>query len=329
MSSLEAGLESRRGGVLRVVLRLAIGLGVLAFLLLRDPGSLVDAVAEARPGWVLLGLVTFLVGLGVSALRWRAYLQALDLRLPAGTLLRLYVVGTFFNAFLPTGVGGDAYKALRVGKARSRGPEAFASVFLDRFAGVTALALVGLVGTAIELLQQDSDLRVASVSILLSGGILLGGFVVLVGGERLLGRGRLVKRHGIGEKIRGVARAIRAAGRHPAAAVQGYLLGSVFQLLMLGMHLAVARGLGLTGVSAGAMAGILVISSMATMIPATINGLGFREAAYVWALGTFGVAAAPARAFAVLVLAILVSASAVGGLVYMVAGGEVGRIAEE
>ncbi|MFA5891455.1 MAG: lysylphosphatidylglycerol synthase transmembrane domain-containing protein [Actinomycetota bacterium] len=325
MSSPEDGLEPAppRGGGLKLVLRLAIGAAVLGLLVLRNPGEIVHAVADARPVWVALGSVAFLAGLVVSALRWRSYLEVLELRLSVAALVRLCFVGTFFNAFLPTGVGGDAYKAVRVAKARGRGPEAFASVFLDRFAGVVALALIGLMGTATELFQRDTDLRVASLSILLSGGILLAAVVLLTAGERLLGRGWLVKHHGLGEKIRSAVRAIHGAGRHPAAAARGYLLGLVYQALMLGTHLAVARALGLKGVSAGAMAGIVVISSMATMIPVTVNGLGFREASYVWALGTFGVVAAPARAFAVLILAVLVFASAVGGLVYVVAGGEI------
>jgi hypothetical protein len=61
------------------------------------------------------------------------------------------------------------------------------------------------------------------------------------------------------------------------------------------------------------------------MLPLSINGLGFREGAYIWALGRFGVDHDLALAFALLILAALLLTSLVGGLVYVIFGGEVER----
>jgi uncharacterized membrane protein YbhN (UPF0104 family) len=69
--------------------------------------------------------------------------------------------------------------------------------------------------------------------------------------------------------------------------VPGIGLGVVFQLLVLGYHLAIARALGIR-VGIAQMSAIVVIASLATMIPITINGLGFRESSYKWALQKFG-----------------------------------------
>ena len=125
-------------------------------------------------------------------------------------------------------------------------------------------------------------------------------------------------------------RAIHAAGRHPQAAARGYLFGVVFQLFVLGYHLCVARALHITQVSVVGMTGIVVIASLATIIPLSPGGLGFREAAYVWALGTFGVPLHSDKlAFALLILVVLLLTSAVGGLVYIIAGGEVPADVEE
>lgn len=318
---MDARARKLLGGVARVV----VGAGVFAFVVLRKPAELGDALRAADLSWVVLAFVALVAGLLVSALRWRAYLEALEIPLPAAALVRLYFVGTFFNAFLPTGVGGDAYKALRLARAGSSGSRAFASVFLDRFAGVIGLAIIGLFGVVFELFAGDQDLRVAVVAVLLSGGILIAALILFVGGERLLGGGRFIKHHGWGDAVRRAMRAVQEAGRHPHAAARGYLLGVLFQGLVLIMHAFLARALGLSGLAIGAMAGVVVISSMAALIPVTVNGLGFREAAYVWALGTFGVAHAQARAFAVLFLLVMLTSSAAGGLVYVVRGGDVAR----
>ena len=128
---------------LGIAFRIVIGVAVFAFVVLRDPDGLRRAIAGADPAWMACALSAMLAGLVVSALRWRAYLQALEIALPAPTLFRLYFAGTFFNAFLPTGVGGDAWKALRLSRGADSRAQAFASVFLDRFAGVMGLALLG------------------------------------------------------------------------------------------------------------------------------------------------------------------------------------------
>lgn len=318
--------EEARRHPLRFLIRIVIGVGVVGVLVARtDREGLVDAIRRADVEWFVAAALALFAGIGVSALRWRAYLDALELPLPWGTLYRLYFVGTFFNAFLPTGIGGDAYKAVQIGRRMTSLAPAFASVFLDRFAGVMALALIGFSGAVAELVSGDPDLRVAGLAVVIALAILVAGLTLMLGGERLLGRGRVIKDEGIGGRLRRAVRAIHEAGRHPPAAARGYVYGLVFQGFVLTYHLSISRALGIRGVSAGAMAGIVVIASIATMIPLSPNGLGFREGAYVWAFGVFGVAQGTAAAFAALILAILLLTSAVGGIVYLVAGGDVRR----
>jgi uncharacterized membrane protein YbhN (UPF0104 family) len=311
-------------GVLKVVLRVAVSAGVLGFLIERaDVGKLWDTISRARVSYLALALAAIFAGLLVSALRWKAYLDALELELPYASLFRLYFVGTFFNAFLPTGIGGDAYKAVRLGRGRDSLAPAFASVFLDRFAGVVGMAAIGLVSSAWFLATGDQRRRVPLLALVLSVGIMAAAAVLLGGGERLLGRGRIVKHSGVGGRVRRAMRSIHAAARHPEAAARGYFFGVVFQGLVFTYHVMIARALGITAVPLAVFASIVVVSSLATMIPLSINGLGFREGAYIWALGRFGVSHDQALAFALLVLAALLLSSLTGGIIYVVLGGDV------
>jgi hypothetical protein len=318
-------------GVLKLLIRIVVGAGVLGVLLVKaDVGELWDTLREAKVVYLLAGLGAIFAGLLVSAFRWKAYLDALELPLKFGTLFRLYFVGTFFNAFLPTGIGGDAYKAVRLGKDTegSLAP-AFASVFLDRFAGVVGMAAIGLVSSTYLLAGGNQDSRggyvLPLIALLLSLGIMGAATILLAGGERLLGKGRIIKHSGIGGRVRRAMRSIHAAARHPDAAARGYVLGVIFQALVFTYHLMIGRALNITGVPLLAFASIVVISSLATMIPLSPNGLGFREGAYIWALGRYGVEDHQALAFALLVLALLLLSSAAGGIVYVLLGGEVHR----
>jgi glycosyltransferase 2 family protein len=319
----------KRGALFKLLLRIGIGVTVVAVLILRIPHKdrveLGHALRTASPPWVIGAALALFCGIVVSALRWRAYLDALEIYMPFPTVLRLYFVGTFFNAFLPSGIGGDGYKAVRVGKARGGIPTAVASVFLDRFAGFIGLAGLGLVGALITLVLRQQHLQIALIAAVLSAGMIGGALILLIWGERLLGRGRLIKEHGIGGKLREAVRAIHAAGRHPQAAARGYFFGVLFQMLVLTYHICAAHALHITQISVFQMTGVVVIISLATLIPLSPGGLGFRETAYVTVLGTLGVARHPdlRLAFALLILVVLLLTSAAGGLVYIVAGGDV------
>jgi uncharacterized protein (TIRG00374 family) len=320
-----------KGALFKLLLRVGIGLAVVAILIWRTPDrhQLKETLTSAHIGWVVAAAVAIFAGIIVSTLRWKAYLDALEIYLPFPTVLRLYFVGTFFNSFLPSGIGGDAYKAVRIGRARGGITSAFASVFLDRFAGFIGLSGLGLLGAVTTLAVHQKHLKVALISTVLSVSMISAAIILLVWGERLLGRGRVIKEHGIGGKLREAVRAIHAAGRHPQAAARGYMFGVLFQILVLTYNVCVAHALGITQLSIVQMTGVVVITSLATIIPLSPGGLGFRETAYVWALGTFGVTHDKALAFALLVLVVLLLTSAAGGIVYIVAGGDVPADVEE
>ncbi|HEX9696187.1 MAG TPA: lysylphosphatidylglycerol synthase transmembrane domain-containing protein [Actinomycetota bacterium] len=307
---------------LKVLARVVVGGVVIGILVARtDLAELGRHLRAADVGPIAFAAVLFLVGLGVSALRWREYLVALEYPMPYVTLYRLYFVGTFFNAFLPTGVGGDAYKAIRIGRAHGQTALAFSSVFLDRFAGMVGLALIGFVMSAARLIGGDRS-WVPALALAASGGIGVAAALVLGPGERLLGRGRLIPQTGIGGKVRQMIAGVNRAGRHPRAAAAGFALGVAFQGIVLIYHATVARGLGIE-VSIAAMASIVVLASVTVLVPISVSGLGVVEFVYAHALQVYGVPHAKAVAFALVIRAVSLLSSAAGGLVYLAFGGEV------
>src|SRR5262249_5151235 len=151
--------------------RAVVGGVVVAILLARTGfGTVRDAIAHADLAEVLLAFGLLLVGLLVNALRWHVFLRSLALHASVTATIRLTFVGTFFNAFLPTGVGGDAYRTAALGPKAGSISSPLATVFLDRLAGLVGLAALGLAGSVASSAGRTS-LRTA---------ILLAGLGVLV-----------------------------------------------------------------------------------------------------------------------------------------------------
>jgi glycosyltransferase 2 family protein len=310
-----------RSRPLSMVLRLAVGIALIALLLVRsDIHAVSKAISEARLGDVVVAFVLLLMMLVVGAFRWRLVLPSLDLSYPTLTVVRLYFVGTFFNAFLPTGVGGDAYKAMRMRTEPGSLGRALASVFLDRGGGFVALALLGLAGAAWQLASGD-DTRVPNVAAVLAI-LMLVSAAVLYPLSRKLHAGPQPEGSRFRTRVAGTLRNVAVVARDKRLVGWVLLLGVVVQGLLVAANVFLALALHLS-VTVGAMAAILVITAVVAVLPLSINGLGLREGAYVWCLTAYGISRDDATAFAFLMLGLVLATSAIGGLVYVAGGGRI------
>ena len=65
--------------------------------------------------------------------------------MPIGWLTRTYFVSLFAGQFLPAAIGGDAVRAVELGRRTEDAPEAVASVLIDRLVGVVSLVVLALI----------------------------------------------------------------------------------------------------------------------------------------------------------------------------------------
>ena len=159
-------------------LRPLFGLGLLAFLLWRvDWQELTRIVSQASVGYVGVALLIELFNVMPRGLRWRALLVTQGTREPFLRLLAIYLVGSFFNNFLPSNVGGDSVRMLRLGQLTGRGADAASSVLVERLCGLLAVLLMGVAAVL-------SNWQLASAGRI--GFLVLGTFVVFVLGMLLL-----------------------------------------------------------------------------------------------------------------------------------------------
>jgi uncharacterized protein (TIRG00374 family) len=312
----ESNAVGKSGHRWRVLLRLLVGAGVIAFLLARtNLGALADTVRRVEPGYLVAAFTAIVAGVVVSAVRWQAFLRVLGVDKPLSSLTRLYFVGMFFNAFLPTGVGGDAYKALRLRRDAGSLARSLSSTILDRLAGVAGLALLGTVAAAVRAGAGERGRTVAAAAICCAAIVVAVAAIVWMPGivARLI---RAVPVRRVRTAGAEVLDAITRASRDRRAGTIGLVTGVAFQALVLGFHMLLVAGLHLHVDPARLMC-VIVVVTVASFIPLTFNGLGFREAAYVWTLGAYGISAPRALALSLLVVGLLLAGSAVGGILYI------------
>lgn len=90
--------------------------------------------------YFLLSVVFFILSQLVAVFRFNIFVRNIGIRISFLTNSKLYLVGMFYNFFIPGGIGGDAYKIFLLSKAYKKSLKSLGKiVFLDRFIGLVAI----------------------------------------------------------------------------------------------------------------------------------------------------------------------------------------------
>ena len=149
--------------IILTIVQLAVTVGLLVWVY-HDPkklGEMRDALAHARPEWLLAGMLAYFVVEVAAAFRWHVLLKVQGIRLSVPRLSGLFLIGMFYNQFLPGGTGGDIIKSYLLLKETDRKAGALLAVVFDRFIGLVALVAitVTLVSLRFDLLAQTHETR--------------------------------------------------------------------------------------------------------------------------------------------------------------------------
>jgi uncharacterized membrane protein YbhN (UPF0104 family) len=272
---------SKPGKIVLFLLKLTVSCTLLYVVLSRaDPHRVISLMKDISPVSFALAVLLYLLSQFTASARWKLLIRD-DFGL--GRLFPLYLLGSFFNTFLPGLVGGDAVKAYYLYRESGRGTQAMASVFMDRYIGFCSLMVLGTVVFPFGL----SHIRGTWVQWLMPLIVICfiaASYIVL--GLRLGGRVRFI------DDIHGY---LRSYGKQTGAIARAALLSVIVQFIMIVMVFILSRGLG-EDISFLTFALFFPIIVTVSTIPVSVSGLGIREAAFVVLLGTQGVEAEAATA---------------------------------
>src|SRR6201987_615657 len=101
------------------------------------------ALHAADYRWVGAAVLGYILVEISAAMRWQILLRVQGIRLNFFRLAGLFLIGMFYNQFLPGGTGGDIIKSYLLLKETSdRKAGALLAVVFDRFIGLAALVSI-------------------------------------------------------------------------------------------------------------------------------------------------------------------------------------------
>ena len=136
---------------------------------------------DPQPVYFAATLALMVVVIGLQYVRWFLLVRALDLPFTLAYGLRLGLVGTFYNMFLPGAIGGDFVKAYLIAKGQpARRAAAVSTVIADRLLGLFGLILYAAVVGAVCWANGNENIekRFALKAIVVVSIVLATGFVV-------------------------------------------------------------------------------------------------------------------------------------------------------
>ncbi len=299
-----------------------LAVSVLLVVLLLSRLSLAEIrAAFGAPVWPLLLTALGVYGLSAlgGAVQWAWILRVAGITAPTRELHRLYLVGLFFNNFLPANVGGDAVKIFDLGRREGQPMKVFCATLLDRLLGLSSLTLLALFAVAaasvrLTALPPVYPLFVAMV-------VWLGVMALLLSqriGSRVPAVLRLVRLTALAARMEGVLAEFRLYRTRERWFGAIFLFALVVQALRVLTHIVVAFGLSfhLSGEQALQLFVLVPLLGVLIALPISVNGIGLRESVSAITFTVAGIAAQEAVAMQLTAYLVQVTFSLVGGWLF-------------
>ena len=149
--------------ILLTILQLSVTVAMLWWVF-HDPGQrekMKAALGTADYRWVGGGILAYLVVEIAAAIRWQILLRVQKINLTLRRVSGLFLIGMFYNQFLPGGTGGDIIKSYLLLKETDKKTGALLAVVFDRLIGLVALVAltVALVSLRFDFLSKTPETR--------------------------------------------------------------------------------------------------------------------------------------------------------------------------
>ena len=293
---------------LKFLIKVGVSAGILSYLLFSvSPATIWESFLKADHFYISFALALYLAGQALSAYKWGVIAGMLGFRRSYKDFLAYYFIGMYFNLFMLGSIGGDIGRVyLLAGQEQSRMRAAY-SIFAERFTGGMALSVIA----SLALLSPAGRSLPAPLHLIIPLGTVLlwlGAFLLPHLLRLLPWAGRIIEKFNLKD--------YDVFWREVRKTAWALALSFIFHGMNILVVALVGLALGLP-VPLVAYFFIVPIVDVVSAIPVSVSGLGIREGSYVFFLHMFGVGTAEGLTFSLLLLAIIMVSSLIGGGVYL------------
>ncbi len=279
--------------------------------------------ASANILWLVLCFALLTLNTLISSIKWKILLKSDGIEQSTWSLFSSHLIGSFFNLFFPSTIGGDAYRVADIGNQSSNHARTFASILADRLTGFIALTVYALVSTFFvrNYIDNWNWVFIALPSLALFGLLVL---CYLLWQQKFL----LVFCNLLPSKpnakvlkiVNPILDSIRIYLSNPGVCFKSFVIAFLFQFnaILAVYSLSSAINLDLPLLP---FCFFVPFITLMEMIPISIFGIGLRDTGYLWFMLAMGrtddVARVDSASLAVLYVGMTILYVAFGGILFV------------
>ena len=304
-------------------LQIAVTLVLVALLLQEFEWKLfIRYMTSMSLGFYAASFLVVLVGQCLYACRWWFVLREVGIKASLPETFQQHLVGTFFNNFLPSTVGGDWSKVYYLGQRKGY-LDVLASVVGDRVVGLYTVVTLATLLIWLSGLSDSGSSAIGSVFKVL---IVAWGMMTLVlmltifsAGDRIFSwlSSRFDRVISGSHQVRRLMTQLRTMGRRPRVILATFVLTSTYFVLLSLVYQK------FFGISSGETTGFFSIMAISTSIvafsnvPVSLNGIGLREQLHYLLFAGLGVPKEAAVGISLLLFSHMLLFSTLGACVWL------------
>jgi len=305
-----------------LVTRIVISASLIAFLIktqLKDFSSIIEILKSSDKVLLLLSLSTHALGTYITAVRWKALLNTQEVKLSTATLSVTVLIGSFFNNFFPTTIGGDVFRTYDASKKAKIPLGTSASVILvERFSGVISAATYAVAALFLGFTAIGHQSVIIPIVIFFVVTVILAFLIInpsLFKLGKISDKFKFMRR--LEEKLSNVYNTLVSFKKYKGTLIVVLIFSFFLQFTVILNWFLAARAL---GINLTLTAFIFIVPVVATiaMIPISIGGIGLRENSLVFIMVAMGVNNEKAALCSLLILLMIILMGIIGGIIYVV-----------
>ncbi len=307
---------------LKTLLKITVSLSLIFYIIYTyGPYNIIYQIRETNLFYFSIVILITVFNVIISARKWQLLLKAKGEIQSFLHIWKLYYIGTFFNMFLPTNVGGDVVKAHKLSQVSKKSVEAYSSVFMERFTGLIAVIALATISATFYLDDIPTTVAIMIYGVFLPA-ILISFFLISSKRFIILFQGFLNRilstfnPFSLREKSIKMLKSINHYTKKKKSIIYALIISLIFHTLLIFINYLLSLSLGLD-ISLYFFFIFIPISHILLFLPVSIRGLGVREVIYVYFFTQVGATGAQAVSLSLLVQLIGVISSLIGGSVYL------------
>ncbi len=137
-------MKIKPGKATKTILKIILSVAALYFVFTKIQFTdVLEVYKKSSLVYLIVAALLFALSKFVAALRLNRFLSSIKVLISHKFNLRLYLLGMFYNLFLPGGIGGDGYKIYLLNKQFGvKAKKIFLAILFDRIGGLVALFIL-------------------------------------------------------------------------------------------------------------------------------------------------------------------------------------------